>query len=125
MNEQLTPHFNRTEFACKGAGCCGGSAPIDLALVRALQELRDLINAPLTINSGFRCVTHNARVGGSPTSQHLLGRAADIRPPTGMSSATLANFAAKIAAFRNGGIGVYPTFVHLDVRNGSRFWMNT
>ena len=43
-----------------------------------LQPLRNLYGKPIAINSGFRCPTVNRAVGGSPTSQHLKGEAADI-----------------------------------------------
>ena len=41
--------------------------------VLVLQPLRDILGAPVYINSGYR-----ARVGGVPNSRHLQGRAADI-----------------------------------------------
>ena len=43
----------------------------------ALQPLRDGIAAPLQITSGYRCPMVNKLVGGSATSQHVLGEAAD------------------------------------------------
>lgn len=43
-----------------------------------LQPIRNKLNAPLTVTSGFRCHTLNTIVGGSLTSQHLKGEAADI-----------------------------------------------
>lgn len=47
-------------------------------IVRAtLQPLRDSIAAPLHISSGYRCPIVNKLVGGSATSQHVLGEAAD------------------------------------------------
>lgn len=45
-----------------------------------LQPLRDAIGKPLRISSGYRCTQLNAhpRVGGSATSQHVTGEAADV-----------------------------------------------
>lgn len=43
-----------------------------------LQPIRDLINAPLVIQSAFRSPAINQAVGGAPSSQHILGQAADI-----------------------------------------------
>ena len=43
-----------------------------------LQPIRNKLNAPLTVTSGFRCSALNKIVGGSLTSQHLKGEAADI-----------------------------------------------
>lgn len=45
---------------------------------KVLQPLRDEIGWPIRVNSGYRSQTLNERVGGSATSQHLLGEAADI-----------------------------------------------
>lgn len=43
-----------------------------------LQPLRNIINEPIIINSGFRCASLNKAVGGVSSSQHKLGLAADI-----------------------------------------------
>jgi zinc D-Ala-D-Ala carboxypeptidase len=43
-----------------------------------LQPLRNLYGKPITVNSGFRSDKVNRSVGGSSTSQHLRGEAADI-----------------------------------------------
>lgn len=45
---------------------------------KVLQPLRNQINAPIVVTSGFRCTKLNERVGGVVNSQHLLGEAADI-----------------------------------------------
>jgi len=57
----LTRNFSRSEFACP---CCG-RADVDMRLVEALQELRDLAGVPVRVNSGFRCAKHNREVGGA------------------------------------------------------------
>lgn len=50
-----------------------------LALVaNVLDPLREAYGKPIRITSGFRCPALNKAVGGSPTSDHMLGRAADI-----------------------------------------------
>ena len=57
-----------------------------VALVSAvLDPLRAVLGVPLRVTSGFRCVALNAAIGGSPTSQHTLGEAADVRAE-GMAS---------------------------------------
>jgi uncharacterized protein YcbK (DUF882 family) len=43
-----------------------------------LELLRRRLGFPLPVTSGFRCVVHNAEVGGGELSAHLEGRAADI-----------------------------------------------
>lgn len=43
-----------------------------------LEPIRAYYGKPVTVTSGFRGDTLNKRVGGSKTSQHCLGEAADI-----------------------------------------------
>ena len=47
-----------------------------------LQPLRDYFNLPLVVNSGYRSPAVNTLIGGSATSQHMKGEAADIVIPT-------------------------------------------
>lgn len=55
-----------------------------------VQKVRDHFG-PTTINSGYRCPELNEAVGGSATSQHCHGEAADIEVP-GVANADLANW---------------------------------
>lgn len=49
------------------------------ALVEAvLDPLREKYGRPIMVSSGYRCPRLNKAVGGSPTSQHVQGEAADI-----------------------------------------------
>ncbi|MBI3156977.1 MAG: hypothetical protein HYZ20_16465 [Burkholderiales bacterium] len=49
-----------------------------------LDPLREAVGAAISVTSGYRGPALNARIGGSPTSQHSLGQAADLQT-TGMS----------------------------------------
>ena len=89
-----------------------------------LQPLRDAWGQPLFINSGYRCLKLNAAVGGVPTSQHVMGMAADV----GCSNPyELAKLAVKLKLDFDQLI-VYPTFVHLshdkDGRNRGQILYN-
>lgn len=44
-----------------------------------LQPLRAVLNSPVIVTSGYRPEELNRLIGGSPTSQHVRGEAADIR----------------------------------------------
>ena len=44
-----------------------------------LEVLRERYGAPIIINSGYRSLLLNKKIGGVPTSNHLTGCAADIR----------------------------------------------
>ena len=46
--------------------------------IGVLQPVRDYFQKPMIISSGFRCEELNTKIGGSKTSQHVHGQAADI-----------------------------------------------
>lgn len=46
---------------------------------KILDPLREAFKQPIIVTSGYRCKELNKAVGGVPTSQHILGQAADIR----------------------------------------------
>jgi len=74
-NTSLSKDFKVREFRCKDGT---DEILIDMALVRYLQQIRDWAGGSITINSGYRTPSHNASEGGSDTSKHMLGKAADI-----------------------------------------------
>lgn len=84
-----------------------------IALVEdVLQPLRDAWGGPLFINSGYRCLELNKAVGGVPTSQHVLGCAADVGCSDPLALAKLAQrmnlpFDQMI---------IYPSFVHFSYK---------
>ena len=47
-------------------------------IIKVLDPLRERWGVPIYVNSGYRCPALNAKVGGSKTSYHLRGMAADI-----------------------------------------------
>lgn len=121
-NSALSPNFNANEFACP---CCK-EYRIAIPVLEGLQAARILIDKPLYVakttlgssinpaGSGYRCPKHNSRVkGASATSLHMQGRAIDISCPS-ISVDRLVQYLEQIPVFRNGGIGVYATFVHVD-----------
>ena len=114
----LSANFSRSEFRCK-CGC--GKYNITPALIKGLQELRDYLGMPIIIGSGTRCPEHNAAVGGTRNSYHVKGYAADIRVD-GLTPKELMRAAEQIKVFRYGGIGLYDTFIHVDVRGHKARW---
>lgn len=112
----LSKNFTRGEFACKGTGCCGGSSPVERDLVDVLQKIRNRIQEPLYVTSGFRCRTHNATIpGASENSQHTLACAADVWAAN-TSPQEIGRIADEILGNGNGGVAVYSGFTHVDVR---------
>ena len=55
------------------------AVPLMVELItKVLDPIREKWQSPIYITSGYRCPALNAKVGGSPTSYHLRGMAADI-----------------------------------------------
>lgn len=123
--EQLTKNFHRKEFDCKD----GTKVPEQyksnlIKLATNLQVLRDHLGKPIVINSGYRSPKHNANVGGAKNSQHLLATASDIRV-AGLTSKELHTIILqliKAGKMHNGGVGLYPNFLHYDVRSTPARW---
>ena len=87
----ITKNFKLEEFAKSETAQKRGidnSIPAELipnikALCdNVLQPLRDAVGVPVKISSGYRCPALNKAVGGSATSQHMKGEAADIIIPS-------------------------------------------
>ena len=76
-------YFTREEFRCKCGGkyCNGFPAEPQEGMVRAIDNVREHFGKAFTPNSGVRCPTHNANVGGVSNSRHLYGKAVDFRVP--------------------------------------------
>ena len=113
-------YFKRSEFKCK-CGKCGGF-PVEPSeeLVSVLEKIRKYFGKPVIVNSGIRCKTHNANVGGASMSQHLNGTAADI-VVKGIAPERVAKYAETLLP-KSGGIGRYKTFTHVDVRSVKSRW---
>ena len=116
-NTKLSKNFKVSEFACTD-----GSDPIfiDSDLVNILQKIRTHFGKAVTITSAYRTPGKNKAVGGQTYSQHLYGKAADIKVK-GIAPKTVAAYAEKLMP-RSGGIGIYGTFCHIDVRKKRSRW---
>ena len=116
-NKKLSANFRVKEFACTD-----GSDPIfiDTELVNVLQKIRTHFGKSVTITSAYRTPTKNKAVGGSTYSQHLYGRAADVKI-SGVSPSKVAAYAETLLK-NTGGIGIYSTFTHIDVRSTKARW---
>ena len=116
-------YFTRSEFKCKCGGkyCNGYPVEIDMDMVKIADKIREKIGKPITVNSGLRCKTHNANVGGVSNSQHLLGKAADLGCQIGCTPAQMASIAEEIMG-DTGGIGTYSWGIHIDTRSTKSRW---
>ena len=113
----LSANFKVAEFACHDGS---DAVLIDSALVALLQKIRDHFGKSVTINSAFRTPAWNAKNGGAPKSQHLLGKAADITI-AGVTPLDVAQYAEFLQP-TDGGIGLYQSFTHVDVRAARTRW---
>jgi len=104
----------------------GESHSIDPALLDILYDLQSLADrdTPFEVISGYRSAATNAMLhhissGVAEHSQHLLGKAIDVRL-SGYPTIALGRHARELA---RGGVGFYPAsdFVHVDT-GAVRFW---
>ena len=115
----LKPNFKVKEFACNDGS---DAVLISDELVDLLQKIRDHFGVAVTINSGYRTSSYNKKVGGVSNSQHVKGTAADI-VVKGIDPLTVGQYVEYIMP-DHGGIGVYQTFTHVDVRTNRSRWDN-
>lgn len=116
-NKKLSTNFRVKEFACTD-----GSDPIfiDSDLVTILQKIRTHFGKSVTITSAYRTPGKNKAVGGTTYSQHLYGKACDIKVKN-VSPAKVAAYAETLLK-NKGGIGTYSTFTHIDTRTTKARW---
>ena len=121
---RLAPSFTVREFRCRDGS---DTIMVDQALPVLLQAIREHFGRAVVITSGYRTAAHNKSVGGAKSSQHLLGRAADIQV-AGVSVEDVAAYAESLMPDW-GGVGRYPIkpgrargWVHVDTRPNKSRW---
>ena len=114
---KLSKNFTAKEFACSDGT---DTVFVSLALVNLLQKIRDHFGKAVIINSAYRTEAHNKAIGGATYSQHKYGLAADIH----INGVTPKEIAAYVETLlpSSGGIGIYKSFVHIDVRRVKSRW---
>ena len=122
---KLTKNFSKSEFDCK----CGCEMPKDVLhqvqkVANQLQVLRDATGKSITVNSAYRCPEHNKAIKGVSSSQHILGKAADIVVKGIEPSITfdLVDLLINEGEMLQGGLGNYDTFTHYDIRKNKARW---
>lgn len=125
---QLTTNFFLSEFSCHDAA----NTPVPSKylnnvkeLANNLQILRDYLGEPIHINSGYRTPEYNASLDGSATkSQHLTASASDIvvksKSPKQLNA--IIEKLIKEGKMKQGGLGLYKTFTHYDIRGTKSRW---
>jgi len=121
----MTKNFSKEEFDCND----GSEMPINIyhnmiKVANQLQVLRDELKKPIHINSAYRSEDYNKQIGGVKNSQHIMGRAADIAIK-GMTPIEVSKVIERLISngdMLQGGIGIYSSFVHYDIRGERRRW---
>lgn len=130
-------YFAPEEMACRDGSPYPDTWAIRLGvLFEALDTIREAWGGPLVIVSGYRTPEHNEAIGGAERSQHMMGRAVDLRPTRKPLQASdiheLDRLVEQLLADGKlpavGGVGVYPLvknhrtgalepgWCHVDVR---------
>jgi len=130
MSDHITPNFTWKEFACHN----GIQVPAEyqdnvILLCKQLEIIREKMGQPLIILCGYRTVAYNDMLRRTDPnvaehSQHCVGKAADIK----MCFSPFFNLYNQILHSINtgqilqGGLGLYDTFVHYDIRGTAVRW---
>jgi uncharacterized protein YcbK (DUF882 family) len=129
--QRLSAHFTVEEFDCHDGTKVQSRDYNGLKyLCRIYLEPLRAKYGPVKINSGFRTASYNRAIGGAPNSFHIYtihdgnDQAADISCRNGSPRqwhAFLNGIRAKQRKGK-GGLGLYPTFVHCDIRDYKADW---
>ena len=122
---KITTNFSLEEFNSK----CGRPIPNNVLpniinLAKNLQVLRDALGKSISITSGYRSPEHNAKRKGAKNSQHITGMAADIKVKgmTPKEVALVIEGLIESGKMKQGGIGIYPSWLHYDIRGTKARW---
>lgn len=116
-NVKLSPHFRVREFKCNDNSRI---TFVSDELLSVLENIRNHFGGrSLHINSGYRTVQYNSSIpDSSPKSQHTYGRAVDCWIE-GVKPLEIYNYVNATWPTKYG-VGIYNTFVHIDVRPGTK-----
>jgi uncharacterized protein YcbK (DUF882 family) len=122
---KLSTNFSLNEFASADGTAPNNDVLKNLTeLAKNLEVLRKHLGQPIRITSGFRSKEHNAKIGGSLNSYHVLGMAADIQvakmKPEDVAKAI--ELLIKDGKIKEGGLGIYRTWIHYDIRGTKARW---
>lgn len=111
QDDWITQSFRLSEFKCP---CCGTAldGPQFRKFISTLQEARNAAGVPFVINSGYRCLKHNKKVGGVKDSAHTKGLAVDIKVTDNVTRYKILQGLLFCGFTR---IGLARGFIHVDV----------
>ena len=124
----MTKNFSKSEFDSKDGEIMPHCVYENIKeLGKNIQVVRHFIGKPMKINSGYRSIRHNRIIGSKDTSQHTYGKACDIsiEDISPIELYEIIEALIEEGAIREGGLGLYNTFVHYDIRGTKARWDNT
>lgn len=118
LDAKVSEHFKLREFKCNDNSRV---VILNSELVSVLEMARRHFGKAIKINSGYRTVAYNSTLkNSSPDSQHTHGNAADIVVTDVKPIDVYAYF--NMSYPDTYGVGIYNTFVHIDVRPNKARW---
>lgn len=110
-SKQLSPNFKVSDFKCRDGS---DVILINPTLVDLLEKIRSHFGKPVKVISAYRTPKYNKMLkGAAKNSQHMYGNAADIK----IDGVTPKEIYTWLNSWHKGGLGLYPTFTHVDVRD--------
>ena len=114
--KKLSKYFSSKEFE----NSTDKEFYLNPTLIKKLDLVREEFGESITVTSGYRSPAHNAKIGGSPSSQHCLGKAADIRPSANSKEKLDKLYLICEKYFEAVGDGRKKGFIHVDTRTGKK-----
>ena len=123
---QLSANFAMGEFASHDGAPTPQEVQANLRELAAQLEVlkAELGGAAVSIMSGYRSPAQNREVGGATNSEHMQGRAADIKV-AGFTPRQVADTIERLireGRMKQGGLGRYASFTHYDTRGTAARW---
>lgn len=122
-DEKINQYFSTGELSCRCTNDSCQQQKISIDLIERLVEVRQSVDDPIIITSGFRCAKHQQalRNQGLETakgiSTHELGNAVDIKCKNKSIDELLDAVKDNFTSY-----GVSKRFIHVDTRNKSATW---
>lgn len=130
MNGPST-HLSWKELACKDGTPYPEEFILDgrvFKLAAVFESVRNLCqDKPIIILSAYRTLEWNRKIGGAKNSQHVQGRALDLKHTKLFNAEFYKIIKENIDYLGITGLGLYKTFVHVDIRPTNRivYWYSS
>lgn len=87
---------------------------IEILINQVLDPIREYMDKPIFVNSGYRCPLLNKAVGGVAGSQHVLGQAADITTRSRENDLIMERYIEENIVFDQ--MIIYKNFIHISYK---------